>query len=141
MRYFYDIESGTVVSEEALREIWEADETLQEEYPVFGSLSDLQQRHIRGDLNMKKYLIAIEHNKGNTLYTMIHGDCPTSPFGIAGRLWDYKTPWNAAQRLERIAKKWESTGANVTRVYGTVQDMPVTGNNYNAAQIIEDFTT
>lgn len=90
---------------------------------------------------MKQYLIEIQHNIGNTLYITIHGDCPSRPFGIAGRLWDYKTPWNAAQRLERIARTWESTGAIVTRIYGTVHDMPTTGNDFNAAQTIEYFTT
>lgn len=79
---------------------------------------------------MKKYLIEIENGRISQHVT-IYGDCPSRPFMIANNLWNYSTPWHAAQRLEKLAKSWEGLGLNVRRVYGTVWDMPTGGDKRN----------
>lgn len=83
---------------------------------------------------MKEYLIRIENNRSSECVT-ISGDCPSRPFQIAHNLWNYATPWHAAQRLEKLAKCWENCGYTVKRVYGSVWDMPTKGNEKNV-----DFT-
>ena len=87
---------------------------------------------------MKEYLIRIEN--GHTIeYTTIYGDCPSRPFQIANNLWNYSTPWHAAQRLEKLAKSWESHGYTVKRVYGNVWEMPTKGNGANVGLILLDY--
>lgn len=87
---------------------------------------------------MKKYLIRIE-SENSALFTTIYGDTPSRPFMIDHNLWNYKTPWAAAQRLERLAKSWEAHGYAVKRIYGSILDMPTNGNEFNAAATIRDF--
>ena len=87
---------------------------------------------------MKEYLIRIENNHSSEC-TYIYGDCPSRPFSIANNLWNYSTPWHAAQRLEKLAKCWESNGHTVKRVYGSVWDMPVKGNEKNVDLIRLDY--
>ena len=86
---------------------------------------------------MKEYLIRIENNHSSE-YTTIYGDCPGRPFSIANNLWNYSTPWHAAQRLEKLAKSWESNGHTVNRVYGSGWDMPAKGNEKNVGLILLD---
>ena len=63
---------------------------------------------------MKKYLIRIETDRSaEAVY--INGDS-LRPFQIAHNLWNYITPWAAAQRLEKLAKAWESNSFSVRRV-------------------------
>ena len=83
---------------------------------------------------MKKYLIRIESGR-NSEFTTINGDS-RRPFQIAHNLWNYKTPGHAARRLESIARAWESHGRDVTRIYGTVGDMPTQGNEFNLKMIL-----
>ena len=86
---------------------------------------------------MKKYLIRIETNRSaEAVY--INGDS-TRPFQIAHNLWNYATPWTAAQRLEKLAKAWEDNGFSVRRVYGTVEEMPTKGNEFNLAMIKSEW--
>lgn len=86
---------------------------------------------------MKKYLIRIESDRSaESVY--INGDS-LRPFQIAGNLWNYTTPWTAAQRLERLAKAWESNGFSVRRVYGGIEDMPTTGNKFNVSMIKSEW--
>lgn len=89
---------------------------------------------------MKKYLIGIESSAGGALYTTIYGDTPSRPFSIANNLWNYKTPWTAAQRLEKLAQSWEKRGRRVRRIYGSVYDMPRRGNQFNCGVTVYDFT-
>ena len=84
---------------------------------------------------MKKYLIRIESERSSECVT-IYGDTPSRPFIIAHNLWNYSTPGHAAQRLEKLAKAWENNGLTVTRLYGSVQDMPTRGNDFNIAQTL-----
>lgn len=86
---------------------------------------------------MKEYLIRIE--SGHTREcTTINGD-NTRPFQIANNLWNYTTPWHAAQRLEKLARCWEKLGNTVERFYGTVWDMPATGDHGNEELIRMDY--
>ena len=87
---------------------------------------------------MRKYLIRIETERGAECVT-IYGDTPSRPFIIAHNLWNYSTPGHAAQRLEKLAKAWENNGLTVTRLYGSVQDMPTRGNDFNIAQTLRDW--
>ena len=87
---------------------------------------------------MKEYLIRIENNHSSEC-TYIYGDCPSRAFSIANNLWNYSTPWHAAPRLEKLAKCWESNGHTVKRVYGSVWDMPVKGNEKNVDLIRLDY--
>ena len=88
---------------------------------------------------MNEYLIEIRSNKGGIESISINGDMPACPFSIAGNLWVYMTPWNAARRLEMIAKKWEKRGLTVNRVYGTVADMPSQGNITNVVALLREW--
>ena len=89
------------------------------------------------EADMKKYLIRIETNRSaEAVY--INGDS-LRPFQIAHNLWNYATPWTAAQRLERLAKAWEGNGFSVRRVYGTVKEMPTSGNEFNLAMIKNEW--
>ena len=78
---------------------------------------------------MKKYLIRIESGR-NCEFTTINGDS-LRPFQIAHNLWNYTTPGHAGQRLEKLARAWEDNGHQVTRIYGSVGEMPTTGNEFN----------
>lgn len=86
---------------------------------------------------MKKYLIRIETGS-NSEHTTINGDS-RRPFQIAHNLWNYTTPGHAARRLEKIALAWENNGRAVTRIYGTVVDMPTCGNDFNLKKILLDY--
>lgn len=86
---------------------------------------------------MKDCLIRIENGRGNQCVT-INGDS-SRPFQIAGNLWNYSTPWHAAQRLEKLAKSWEENGFAVTRIYGSVWDMHTSGNDKNIDLIRLDY--
>ena len=89
------------------------------------------------EADMKKYLIRIETNRSaEAVY--INGDS-LRPFQIAHNLWNYATPWTAAQRLEKLAKAWEDNGFSVRRVYGTVEEMPTSGDKFNLAMIRNDW--
>lgn len=88
---------------------------------------------------MKKYLIEIKSNCGGLCFTSINGDTPSKPFSIANNLWLYETPWAAAHRLELLAKALEKHGRIVTRVYGTILDMPTKGDKHNASATIHDY--
>lgn len=87
---------------------------------------------------MKQYLIRIESGRTSEC-TYIYGDCPSRPFSIANNLWNYTTPWHAAQRLEKLAKGWENAGLTVKRVYGSVWDMPTKGNEKNVGLVLLDY--
>lgn len=87
---------------------------------------------------MKNYLIRIENGRGAE-FTTISGDCPSRPFQIANNLWNYTTPGHAARRLEMLAKSWESNGYTVTRIYGTVWEMPTTGSGANVDLILLEY--
>ena len=88
---------------------------------------------------MKEYLIRIEN--GHTAEcTTISGDCAGRPFTIAHNLWNYSTPWHAARRLEKLAESWEKFGHTVARVYGSVWDMPATGDQKNVDLILLDYS-
>ena len=87
---------------------------------------------------MKEYLIRIENGRGAE-FTTISGDCPSRPFQIANNLWNYSTPWHAAQRLEKLAKCWESAGLTVKRIYGNVFEMPTKGNGRNVELTLLDY--
>jgi hypothetical protein len=86
---------------------------------------------------MKEYLIRIE-NSHTSEHTTINGDSQR-PFQIANNLWNYTTPWHAAQRLEKLAKCWENLGYTVKRVYGNVWEIPTTGNGANVGLILLDY--
>lgn len=87
---------------------------------------------------MKKYLIRIETSRGAEC-TTINGDS-LYPFQIANNLWNYKAPGYAAQRLEKLAKCWENNGLSVTRIFGTVADMPKRGNKFNVEKTLLDWS-
>ena len=88
---------------------------------------------------MKEYLIGIKLNGNHAvLFTTINGDS-TRPFQIANNLWNYTTPWHAGQRLEILAKEWETRGYTVKRFYGTVWDMPTKGHTGNVELIRMDY--
>lgn len=86
---------------------------------------------------MKQYLIRIETGS-NSECTTINGDS-RRPFQIAHNLWNYTTPGHAARRLEKIAAAWENNDRAVTRIYGTVADMPTQGNDFNLGMILLDY--
>lgn len=86
---------------------------------------------------MKKYLIRIE-TRGQAIFTTINGDS-RHPFQIMHNLWNYTTPGHAARRLEIHARQWEKLGDSVTRIYGTIADIPTTGNNFNVQMILLDY--
>lgn len=88
---------------------------------------------------MKEYLIEIRSNRGSIEAVSINGDTPSCPFSISGNLWLYMTPWNAARRLEMIAKKWEKRGIETERIYGPVSNMPKTGNANNVIAILNSW--
>lgn len=91
---------------------------------------------------MKKYLIRIESERPDGVRiseaVCINGDS-LRPFQIAGNLWNYVTPWTAAQRLEKLAQSWESHGHTVRRIYGNVSDMPTKGNESNVGMILREW--
>lgn len=87
---------------------------------------------------LKEYLIRIESGHSAEIVS-IYGDCPQRPFSIANNLWNYSTPWHAAQRLEKLAKCWESAGYTVKRIYGNVWEMPTKGNDKNVGLILLDY--
>lgn len=88
-------------------------------------------------MKLKEYLIRIE-NGHTSECTTIYGDS-LRPFMIANNLWNYTTPWHAAQRLEKLAKCWENAGYTVKRVYGSVWDMPTKGNEKNVGLVLLDY--
>jgi hypothetical protein len=88
---------------------------------------------------MKEYLIEIRSNRGSIEAVSINGDTPSCPFSISGNLWLYMTPWNAARRLELLAKSWEKHGYNVEWIYGTVEDMGTKGSEYNVAMVLNSW--
>lgn len=87
---------------------------------------------------LKKYLIAIESDNGAKERITINGDS-LCPFSISRNLWSYKVPWMAARRLKTLAESWEKNGHKVSRIYGTVLDMPTRGNKFNIKYTIYDF--
>lgn len=86
---------------------------------------------------MKEYLIRIESSHSSESITINGDSC--RPFMIAHNLWNYKTPWHAAQRLEKLAKCWEALGDDVKRVYASVADMPACGDEFNIEKTRIDF--
>lgn len=87
---------------------------------------------------MKKYLIQIKNNRGGEEHITINGDS-TRPFMIAHNLWNYITPWHAARKLELLAERWEGHGLTVDRIYGTIDNMPTRGDDYNVAITIKEY--
>ena len=91
---------------------------------------------------MKKYLIRIESDRSDGSRigeaVSINGDS-LRPFQIAGNLWNYATPWTAAQRLEKLARAWEGHGFTVRRIYGGVSDMPTKGDAFNVGMILREW--
>ena len=86
---------------------------------------------------MKKYLIRIETNR-STEAVCINGDS-LRPFQIANNLWNYTTPWTAAQRLEKLAKAWEGNGVSVRRGYRTAEEMRTKGNEFNLVMMKNEW--
>ena len=86
---------------------------------------------------MNTYLIKIEAENGAKEGVIINGDS-LRPFQIARNLWNYQYPGHAAHRLETLAKNWENNGLKVTRIYGTILDMPKEGNDYNIGIILAE---
>ena len=86
---------------------------------------------------MNTYLIEIEADNGAKEGVTINGDS-YRPFQIANNLWNYQYPGYAAHRLEILAKNWENNGFAVKRIYGTILDMPKTGNDYNIGIILAE---
>jgi hypothetical protein len=86
---------------------------------------------------MKKYLIRIETGS-NAIFTTINGDS-RRPFQIMHNLWNYTTPGHAGRRLEKHARQWENGGRAVTRIYGTVADMPTQGDDFNLEKILLEY--
>ena len=86
---------------------------------------------------MKNYLIRIENGRGAECVTINGDSC--RPFMIAHNLWNYSTPWHAAQRLEKLARSWEKHGHAVKRVFGAVSDMPTCGDEFNIEKTLIDF--
>lgn len=87
---------------------------------------------------MNDCLIRINSSRGGSECITISGDS-SRPFQIAHNLWNYSTPWHAAQRLEKLAKSWEGNGIAVIRIYGSIWDMPTTGNEKNVDLIRLDY--
>lgn len=92
---------------------------------------------------MKEYLIGIHGLRKDNVHIYeqitIYGDTPSRPFIISHNLWNYATPEHAAQRLEKIAKAWEANEVVVTRIYGTIDDMPTRGDNFNIAMTVKEW--
>ena len=86
---------------------------------------------------MNKYLIKIKANNGKTEGITINGDS-IRPFQIANNLWNYQYPGYAARKLNTLAKSWKNKGLIVTKIYGTISDIPVKGNKYNVELILAE---
>ena len=86
---------------------------------------------------MNKYLIAIKANNGTSECITINGDS-LRPFQIANNLWNYQYPGYAARKLNTLAKSWKNNGLTVTKIYGTISDMPTQGNKYNVQLILAE---
>lgn len=86
---------------------------------------------------MNIFLIRIEADNGAKESVTINGDS-YRPFQVARNLWNYQYPGYAAHRLEILAKNWENNGLAVKRIYGTILDMPKTGNDYNIGIILAE---
>ena len=86
---------------------------------------------------MNKYLIRIRANNDTSECITINGDS-IRPFQIANNLWNYQYPGHAAHRLSTNAKIWENNGLTVTKIYGTISDIPVKGNEYNVKLILAE---
>ena len=86
---------------------------------------------------MEKYLIRIDANNGASECITINGDS-IRPFQIANNLWNYQYPGQAAHKLSTLAKSWENNGLTVTKIYGTISDMPTNGNKYNVQLILAE---
>ena len=87
---------------------------------------------------MKKYLIRIKANNGKTEGISINGDS-LRPFQIANNFWNYQYPGHAAHKLNTLAKIWQDNGLTVTKIYGTISDMPRKGNEYNVQLILAEY--
>lgn len=87
---------------------------------------------------MNKYLIRITASNGAHEHITISGDS-SRPFQIAHNLWNYQHPGYAAHKLSVLAKSWESHGLKVNRIYGTILDMPTTGNQFNVDMTLARF--
>lgn len=92
---------------------------------------------------MKEYIISVSAKRKDGTYIeehiTVYGDCPSRPFSIAHNLWNYTTPWTAAQRIKKIGKAWENNGLNVDYIYGTIDDMPINGDEYNAYMTVKEY--
>lgn len=88
----------------------------------------------------RTYLIGIKSDRGNYLCIHVNGDTPSRPFSIANNLWNYETPWHAAQQLKRLANSWSCCGHKVTGIFGTVADMPAKGDRDNVFAARRDWT-
>ena len=86
---------------------------------------------------MNKYLIGIKANNGASECITINGDS-IRPFQIANNLWNYQYPGYAARKLNTLAKSWKNKGLTVTKIYGTISDMPTNGNKYNVQLILAE---
>ena len=86
---------------------------------------------------MEKYLIRIDANNGASECITINGDS-IRPFQIANNLWSYQYPGHAAHKLSTLAKSLENNGLTVTKIYGTISDMPTKGNKYNVELILAE---
>lgn len=86
---------------------------------------------------MKKYLIKIKANNGANECITINGDS-LRPFQIANNVWNYQYPGHAARKLSTLAKSWQDNGLTVTKIYGTISDMPRKGNEYNVRLILAE---
>ena len=86
---------------------------------------------------MNKYLIGIKSNNGKSECITINGDS-IRPFQIANNLWNYQYPGYAARKLNTLAKIWENNGLIVTKIYGTILNMPRKGNEHNIQLILAE---
>ena len=86
---------------------------------------------------MNKYLIKIKANNGTSECITINGDS-FRPFQIANNLWNYQYLGHAAHKLNTLAKIWENNGLIVTKIYGTILDIPIKGNDYNVKIILAE---
>lgn len=86
---------------------------------------------------MERYLIRIDANNGASACITINGDS-LRPFQIANNLWNYQYPGYAAHKLSTLAKSWENNGLTVTKIYGTISDMPTKGHEYNVQLILAE---
>lgn len=86
---------------------------------------------------MNKYLIGIKANNGESECISINGDS-LRPFQIANNLWNYQYPGHAARKLSTLAKSWKNNGLIVTKIYGTILDMPRKGNEHNIQLILAE---